>query len=293
MVRSMTGFGRGEASDERHRFTAEVRAVNHRYLDITIRMPRKLNLFESKIRTLMKQYTGRGKVDLTITAEDLSGDDRALRYQESVARQYLEYCRQMSEDLGIENDMTVSKLAAMPDVFVMQEDEGEEESLWPLLSQALMQAGEALAAQKAAEGQRLADDILGKLAGMEEAVARIEERSPETVREYQMKLIGKIQELLGDETVDESRILTEAAIYADKVCVDEETVRLKSHIHQMKDTLTGTGEGAGRKLDFLAQEMNREANTTLSKCSDMESSSIAISLKTEIEKIREQVQNIE
>lgn len=294
MVRSMTGFGRGEAADERHRFAAEIKAVNHRYLDITVRMPRKFNLFEARIRTLMKNYTGRGKVDLSVTFEDLSDSDCSLRYQASVAGQYLGYCRQMSRDLGIEDDMTVSKLAMMPEVFVMQETDENVETLWPLLEHALREAGEAFAAQKENEGRRLADDILGKLDGMESAVSRIEERSPETVKEYREKLTEKIRELIGDETVDEARLLTEAAIYADKVCVDEETVRLKSHIREMRGTLTeSSSEGVGRKLDFLAQEMNREANTTLSKCSDLEISSIAISLKTEIEKIREQVQNIE
>ncbi len=293
-IKSMTGFGRAEASDEKHKITVEMKAVNHRYLDLSIRMPRKLNLFEARIRTLVKSYAVRGKVDLFVTCEDFSEEALALKYNETLAGAYVDYIQQMSQKFGIPNDLTAGRLAGFPEVLVMEHPEEDEETLWPLLEEALQKAGEAFAEQKTHEGERLAQDILQKLTDMEEQVSFIEERSPEVVKAYEERMAERMRELLEQTEVDEARLMTEAAIFADKTCVDEETVRLRSHITAMRQSLSkGTPEGVGRRLDFLAQEMNREANTTLSKCNDMDISATAITLKTEIEKIREQVQNIE
>ncbi len=294
MIKSMTGFGRFEAVDEKHKIVTEIKSVNHRYLDLTIKMPRRFNRFEARIRTLMKEFAGRGKVDIFLSYEDYSDDNLVLHYNENLASEYLQYCRKMRDTFGVTDDVTASRLASFPDVLTMEQQEEDESTVWPALEAAIRGAGEAFASQRAEEGQRLAEDILGKLANMEEEVSFIEARSPQVVEEYRQRLSEKVRELLESATVDESRLMTEVAIFADKTCVDEETVRLRSHIHEMRKTLTdGNPEGIGRKLDFLAQEMNREANTTLSKCNDMDISGAAISLKTEIEKIREQVQNIE
>ena len=294
MIKSMTGFGRYEAADEKHKIVTEIKSVNHRYLDITLKMPRRFNRFEARIRTLMKEYAGRGKVDIFISYEDYSDDNLVLHYNENLASEYLQYCRQMRDFFGLTDDVTVSRLAGFPDVLTMEQQEEDETTVWPALEAAIRGAGSAFASQRAEEGQRLAEDILGKLTHMEELVGFVETRSPQVVTEYRERLTEKMKELLESASVDESRILTEAALFADKTCVDEETVRLRSHIQEMRKTLTdGNPEGIGRKLDFLAQEMNREANTTLSKCNDIDISGAAISLKTEIEKIREQVQNIE
>ena len=294
MIKSMTGFGRQEAEDDQHRIVVEMKSVNHRYLDLNLKMPKKFNLFEARIRQLIKDYAERGKVDLFITCEDFGEASFELHYNQELAAAYVTDIRRMSEEFGLPLDLSASRLAAFPDVLIMEHREEDEETLWPLLEQALRGAGEAFAAQREREGAMLASDILTKLGGMEENVAFIESRSPETVQEYRERLEGKMRELLESAPVDEARLMTEVAIFADKTCVDEEMVRLKTHIRGMQEALSGkTKESIGRRLDFLAQEMNREANTTLSKCSNMEISAAAIRLKTEIEKIREQVQNIE
>ncbi len=294
MVRSMTGFGRAEAANEQRRIVVEIKSVNHRYLDLSMKMPKRFNLFESRIRSLIKQYASRGKVDLYVSTEEFADDAAKLHYHAALAEEYTTYVRQISETCGLPFDLTASRLASMPDVFTMEHPDEDEEASWPLLEEALHSACTAFAEQRLREGGMLAEDILGKLSGMEEKVAFIEARSPETVAEYEEKLAARIRELLENTSVDESRLMTEVAIFADKVCVDEEMVRLRSHIRAVREALTSkTGEGVGRRLDFLAQEMNREANTTLSKCSHLEVSAAAIDLKTEIEKIREQVQNLE
>ena len=294
MVKSMTGFGRAEAADEHHKITVELKAVNHRYLDLTLKMPKKFNLFETRIRSLMKEFAERGKVDLFMTCEDFSEELFDLKYNSALAAAYVRDCRTMSETFDIPFDLTVSRLASFPDVFEMERREEDAEAVWPLVEQALREAGTAFAAQRAQEGKHLTEDILAKLDGMETAVEEIEARSPEITAQYQERLGTRIREVLEQQAMDEARLLTEVAIFADKTCVDEETVRLRGHIAAMRRALTeNSSEGIGRKLDFLAQEMNREANTTLSKCSNLDISAKAIFLKTEIEKIREQVQNIE
>lgn len=291
MIKSMTGFGRYEYQTGSKKFTVELKGVNHRYLDVNIRMPKKFNFFETAIRTLLKQYALRGKVDIFITYEDNSESQAALKYNETLAAEYMRYFKQMEESFGIDNDIRVSTLAHCPEVLTMEEKPDDEDALWSGLQMALKGAFAQFVETRTTEGENLKKDILNKLSSMETLVGHVEERSPQIVEEYRKKLEDKIHELL-DVPVDENRMAAEVILYADKICTDEETVRLKSHISHMRDTLEET-EGIGRKLDFIAQEMNREANTILSKANDLEVSNYAIGLKTEIEKIREQIQNIE
>ena len=292
MIKSMTGFGRCEYADESRKFTVEVKSVNHRYLDVNIKMPKKLNFFESSIRTLLKEYIERGKVDIYITYEDFTENNFALQYNSALAAQYLKYLNQMADEFELENDIRVSTLSRYPDVFVMEEQAIDEEELWSGLEKALRGAFEPFVESRVREGENLKNDLCEKLDNMVSYVDFIEERSPEIMRDYRTRLEEKLRELLGDNQLDDVRIAQEVTIFADKICVDEETVRLRSHILSVKDTLNAGGS-VGRKLDFLAQEMNREANTILSKSNDLKISDIGISLKTIIEKVREQIQNIE
>lgn len=292
MIKSMTGFGRCEVAGNNRKFTVEMKAVNHRYLDVNIKMPKTLNFFESAIRSELRNYVARGKVDVFITYEDCAENTAAVRYNKEVAQEYLTYLKQMAEDFGLENDIRVSMLSKYPEVLTMEDKGVDEDELWKELQKAVYGAAEMFVESRVAEGRHLRDDLLEKLDGMLKRVDFIEERSPEIVAEYRKRLEEKVRELLGDVTVDESRLLTEVTVFADKVCVDEEIVRLRSHIETTKNTLL-EGGAIGRKLDFIAQEMNREANTILSKANDMEISNCAIELKTEIEKVREQIQNVE
>ena len=286
MIKSMTGFGRCEIADEKRKFTVELKSVNHRYLDVNMKMPKKLNFFESAIRSLLKKYIERGKVDLYISYEDYTEDNYALKYNEGLAGEYLKYLNAMAETFHLENDVRVSTLSRYPDVFVMEEQEMDEEELWNGLQKAICGACEQFVETRIREGENLKKDLCEKLDDLLAGVDFIEERSPQIMQEYRSHLTEKIQELLGDTQIDEGRIATEVTIYADKVCVDEETVRLRSHITSMKETLSEGGP-VGRKLDFIAQEMNREANTILSKANNIEISDVGINLKTGIEKIRE------
>ncbi len=292
MIKSMTGFGRCEIQKGTRKFTVELKSVNHRYLDVNIRMPKKLNFFETAIRTLLKSYVNRGKVDIFITYEDLSQSQVSVKYNAALAAEYLKYLRQMEEELGLENDVRVSALSRYPEVFTMEEQSENEEELWNGLKEALEGAFGQFVETRKAEGENLKKDILSKLDFLETEIGFVEERSPQIVAEYRAKLEEKMKELLADTQIEDSRIAAEVILFADKICTDEEVVRLKSHIRHMRATLEEK-EGIGRKLDFIAQEMNREANTILSKANDLEVSNHAITLKTEIEKIREQIQNIE
>lgn len=293
MIKSMTGFGRCEVSEGDRKFTVEMKGVNHRYLDANIRMPKKLNFFDSAIRTVLKQYVTRGKVDIFITYEDFTENQVALKYNESLAKEYLDAFKKMEETFGLENDIRVSTVSRCPEVLTMEEQSADEDELWKGLKKALEGALKQFVETRGIEGENLKNDIIAKLDGMSEKVACIEVRSPEIVAEYRAKLEEKVKELLADTQMDEGRIAAEVVIFADKICTDEEVVRLKSHIAHMKETFATEENGIGRKLDFIAQEMNREANTILSKANDLEVSNLAIELKTEIEKIREQIQNIE
>ena len=293
MIKSMTGFGRCEVSDGERKFTVEMKGVNHRYLDANIRMPKKLNFFESAIRNLLKKSVQRGKVDIFITYEDLSESQVSLKYNEKLAEEYMTYFKKMEESFSLENDIRVSTLSRYPEVLTMEEQLMDEEELWNGLKKALDGAIKQFVETRALEGENLKTDIINKLDGMLKLVDVIEERSPQIVAEYREKLETKVHELLEDTQIEEGRIAAEVVIFADKICTDEEVVRLRSHILHMKETLQSEESGIGRKLDFIAQEMNREANTILSKANDLEISNIGIDLKTEIEKVREQIQNIE
>lgn len=292
MIKSMTGFGRCEVQEEDRKITVEMKSVNHRYLDVNIKMPKKLNFFEAAIRSELKNYIQRGKVDIFITYEDFTESNVCVKYNKELAAEYMNYLDKMAEDFSLDNDVRVSCLSRFPEVLTMEEQNIDEEKLWQLLDRAIKGAAESFVATRIKEGEHLRDDLLEKLEGMLKNVEFIAERSPQIITEYKQKLEEKVRELLEDTKVDESRLLMEVTIYADRVCVDEELVRLRSHIETTRDTLIAGGS-IGRKLDFIAQEMNREANTILSKSNDLEISNHAIDLKTEIEKVREQIQNIE
>lgn len=292
MIKSMTGFGRCELSDDFHKITVELKSVNHRYFDVNIKMPRRLNFFEAPIRAILKEYVQRGKVDVYITCEDLRQKDVQVRYNRAVAAEYLGYLREMAREFQLEDDVRVSTLSRYPEVFSMEEAGVDEEELWQLLEKALRGALDQFVSAREAEGSRLKADLVSKLNHMLVNVDQVEARAPELLQEYRQKLEAKVAELLTDTQIEESRLSAEIVLYADKICTDEETVRLRAHIQSMLDALESP-EGIGRKLDFIAQEMNRESNTILSKANDLETSNLAIDLKTEIEKVREQIQNIE
>lgn len=292
MLKSMTGFGRCELSEDGKKISVEMKSVNHRYCEIGLRMPKKLNYYESLIRNTIKQYANRGKIDVFISYEDEKEGLAGIRYNRELAATYVGYIRQMAEEFGLSADISAAGLARMQDVIVNDDSAGDEEQLKSLVERAVTGACEKFVETRLAEGEHLKQDIFGKLDGLLEGVAFIEERSPEIVEEYRGKLNAKIREVLGDTQIDQNVLATELVIYADKICTDEETVRLRAHIKNMKETLN-VATNIGRKLDFIAQEMNREANTILSKANDMQVSDTAINLKTEIEKIREQIQNIE
>jgi uncharacterized protein (TIGR00255 family) len=292
MIGSMTGFGRCERMEGNRKFTVELKSVNHRYLDMSIRMPKRFNVFEGDIRSLLKEYMERGKVDVFITFEDFSEEQFDLHYNWDMAAQYLTYIKQISEEFMIPGDITAGQLSRFPDIFTIREPEIDDDDLWKGLQLTLHGAAEQFVDSRVREGEHLKDDILKKLDAMSSYVATIEERSPQIITEYRSKLETKVADLLADSQIDEARIAAEVTMYADKICVDEEIVRLKSHIKSMRDTLSA-GASCGRKLDFIAQEMNREANTIMSKTTDIEITNIGIDLKTDIEKVREQIQNLE
>lgn len=292
MIKSMTGFGRAEVINSERKITIELKSVNHRYLDMNIKMPKKLSFFEGEIRNLMKTYMQRGKVDVFITYEDYTLNRVALKYNRELAAEYMGYLKEMQEEFGLENDIRVSTLSRYPEVLTMEEQSVNEDELWSFLEAPLREACEKFVATRQREGENLKKDLLEKLKGLDEKVTLVEKRSPEVVDAYREKLEAKVHELLEDSQIDDARIAAEVVLFSDKICNDEETVRLHSHIQGMMKILEEK-EGIGRKLDFMAQEMNREANTILSKSSDLTISNIAIDLKTEIEKIREQIQNIE
>ena len=292
LIRSMTGFGRSEIVTEERKVTVELKSVNHRYCDMNIKMPKKLFSLEAGIRSCLKKYIERGKVDVYITYEDYGKGAMNVKYNKDIAGEYVRYLREMGEDFNLEGSLNPVAVARFPEVFTLVEESADEEEIWSYIERALDMAGEAFAKAREAEGKNLKKDLLLKLDGMLVSVSEIEKMSPELISEYKCRLTGKIEELLGTTEIDESRIAQEVTIYADKICVDEELVRLRSHIESTKKILT-EGGAVGRKLDFIIQEMNREANTILSKSNSLAVSDLGIGLKTDIEKVREQVQNIE
>ncbi len=292
MIQSMTGFGRGESADEHYRVTVEMKSVNHRYLDISVRMPHKYGFFEGEIRSMVKKYASRGKVDVFVTVDALGESDITLTYNKSIATAYLEGIRQMALDNSMRFKTDAYRIARLPEVFTLSDAPVDVEVITPLIEKALSQAGDQFVESRGVEGKSLAEDIRGKLDEIKFITDKIEERYPEILNEYSDRIRKKAEELLADKQIDERVLASEMVIYADKLCVDEEMVRLKTHIDHMRSTLDDS-ENIGRKLDFLTQELNREANTVLSKSTDVTIANFGIELKTLIEKIREQIQNIE
>ncbi|MCR5000114.1 MAG: YicC family protein [Lachnospiraceae bacterium] len=292
MIKSMTGFGHGEYTYESEKVTVEIKSVNHRYLDLNLKLPKKFSAFENQVRNRLKQDLSRGKVDIYVSYESSADRNYSIQYNPLIASEYFENLKKMSADLGLSDDITVTRLAQFPDVFEIREAGTNEDELWNLLSHALDAALSQFIKNREDEGGRLQADLLAKFDEMEEQVSFIESRSPQILDEYKERLRRKIDELLEDRQIDENRIAMEVTLYADKVCVDEELVRLKSHIQEARDALTN-GDEVGRKMDFLAQELNRESNTILSKSTDVTIADCGITLKTLIEKIREQIQNLE
>ena len=292
MIRSMTGYGRAEAVSDARKLTVEIKSVNNRYLDFNIRMPRRFNFLEAKIREVLKESVLRGKVDVFITCEEYADEAGALKYNEALAGEYIAHMRHMAETFGLSSAITPADIARAPEVFTIGDISTDGEELWEMLLPVLKSASERYNEALEAEGERLKTDVLLKLDHLGGLVEHVIEHEPEIMEAYKKKLTDTLSEILEDRSIDESKIAAECVLYADKISTDEESVLLRSHIRQMKDELGKSGS-IGRKLDFLAQEMNREANTTLSKAGDLMTADIGIEMKTDIEKIREQIQNIE
>ena len=292
MVKSMTGYGRAVETVNGREFTVEIRSVNNRYLDCTVKLPRSFSFAEEAVKAAVKAAVSRGKVDVYITVRSETEADVQVTLNKPVVEGYLAAMRQMVADYGVADDISVSVLSRMSDVFVVDKPKADEDQLKADLLSVVDKALAAYDQMRITEGLALENDLRSRAATILELVAQVEELNPKTVSDYRKRLEEKMREVLENKSIDEGRILTEAAIFADKVAVDEETVRLRSHLEQMDAMLSGTG-GIGRKLDFLLQEMNREANTTGSKCSDVKVARIVVDIKAELEKIREQTQNIE
>ncbi|MBR5293292.1 MAG: YicC family protein [Oscillospiraceae bacterium] len=292
MVKSMTGYGRAVETVNGREFTVEIRSVNNRYLDCTVKLPRSFSFAEEAVKAAVKAAVSRGKVDVYISVRSETEADVQVTLNKPVVEGYLAAMRQMVSDYGVTDDISVSTLSRMSDVFVVDKPKADEDQLKADLLSVVEKALLAYDAMRVTEGLALENDLRSRANTILELVAQVEELNPKTVSDYRKRLEEKMREVLENKSIDESRILTEAAIFADKVAVDEETVRLRSHLEQMDEMLRGNG-GIGRKLDFLLQEMNREANTTGSKCSDVKVARIVVDIKAELEKIREQTQNIE
>lgn len=292
MVLSMTGYGRAEQERGGRDITVEIKSVNSRYFEYTSRMPRSFAFLDDKLKKLVNATISRGKTELALTVVNIGAPEASISVNLDLAKGYLDAIGEMSSALGVENDVTAGTLTRFSDIFTTRKAETDEEQLWADVKAVAEAAVENFVAMRAAEGEKLRADILSRLVYLEQAVGEIEQTSAERVQKYTEKLYAKLKALLEDTNIDEARILTEAAIFADKTAVDEETVRLRSHLSQLEDMLE-QGGAVGRKLDFLIQEFNREANTIGSKCSDIEIARYVVDIKAEIEKIREQVQNIE
>ncbi len=294
MVRSMTGFGRSEYSDEKRNVTAEIKSVNHRYNDISVRMPRRYSFAEETIKSAVKTFSRRGKIEVSVMVENIGDEEVNIRLNPAVAKQYLENIRELKEILGIGGDVTLEYIASLPDVMKSVPDIENEEEIAAILVSVVSDAAKKHAEMREIEGEKLAEDILLRAELIENCVRKIEARSPGIVKDYAEKLRTRIAEMTeGTSVAAEDRILLEAAVFADKINVTEEIVRLGSHIGQLRAIIGNSAQSEGKKLDFLIQEMNREANTIGSKANDLEITNNVLEIKSEIEKIREQVQNIE
>ncbi len=292
MVRSMTGFGRGEQSGKHLAITVEAKSVNHRYLDLAIRLPRELNLLEEQLRNAFRQQLSRGRVDIFVKLVTREAESKAVTVNNNLAEAYIEQARGLCAKTGLTWDLTVSALLRLPEVVQLEEADFDADEAAELLKAAADQAVSGLVAMRALEGERLAQDILTYLQSIEQQLVSVEQRSPSVVQEYKAKLESRLQELLPEGLLDAGRLAQEVAIFADRACIAEETVRLRSHLEQAR-VLLDQREAVGRKLDFLVQEMNREINTIGSKANDAETARLVVDLKSDLEKIREQVQNIE
>ena len=292
MIKSMTGYGRAVAAVNGREFTVELRSVNNRYLDCTVKLPRALSFAEDAVKQAVKASVSRGKVDVFITLKSESADDTTITLNKAILEGYLTAMRQMVDEFQVRDDISVSTVSRLPEVFSVEKPQVDEEQLLKDLLSVVEQALAGYDAMRCTEGQALDADLRSRGNTILELVSQVEQGNAQTVIDYRARLEAKLKEVLASTNIDESRILTEAAIFADKVAVDEETVRLRSHLAQMNEMLT-TGGAVGRKLDFLLQEMNREANTIGSKCTDVRLARIVVDIKAELEKIREQTQNIE
>ena len=292
MIQSMTGFGRCQKTLGSRDITVEIKAVNHRYLEFSSRLPRSLGFIEDKLKAQVQSRIARGKVEVSVTVAEQKGSASRVTLNEGLALSYLEELRIFARKNGLTDDLTLSDFCRLPDLFTTRMAEVDEDALWRDISETADGALGSFIAMRRREGEKLSADLAAKLYNILTLVEAVERRSPETVEAYRQRLYKKLGELLADRQIDDSRVLTEAALFADKVAVDEETVRLRSHIDQFRHILT-LEEPVGRKLDFLVQEMNREANTIGSKAQDAEMARIVVELKSEIEKVREQIQNIE
>lgn len=291
-MKSMTGYGRAKEERNGKTITVELRAVNHRYLDCTVKAPRQYGFLDDAVKKAAAARIARGKVEVFVGVEVEEGGDVAITVNHQLAKRYLDALHDLSETYGLRDDVTVMTLAKLPDVLGSERIEQDAEAMTRDVLAVFDKACDGFDQMRLREGEKLAEDVRGRCAAIERMVGEVETRSPERVKEYREKLLARMQEVLSDSSIDETRILTEAAIYADKTAVDEETVRLRSHLQQMDGMLKET-QPIGRKLDFLVQEMNREANTIGSKANDVAMARIVVDIKSEIEKIREQIQNIE
>ncbi|WP_322786170.1 YicC/YloC family endoribonuclease [Agathobaculum desmolans] len=291
-MKSMTGYGRAKEERSGRTITVELRAVNHRYLDCTVKAPRQYGFLDDAVKKAAAARIARGKVEVFVGVEAEEGGDVAVTVNHALAERYLAALRELGDDYGLRDDVTVSVLAKLPDVLGSERIEQDADEMIRDVTAVFEAACDGFNQMREREGEKLAEDVRDRCAAIERMVGEVEKRSPERVREYREKLLTRMREVLADTSIDETRILTEAAIYADKTAVDEETVRLRSHLHQLDGMLRET-QPVGRKLDFLVQEMNREANTIGSKANDVDMARIVVDIKSEIEKIREQIQNIE
>ncbi len=291
-IKSMTGYGGAKGSCEGFDISVELKSVNNRYLDCSVRLPRSFLFAEEMIKSCVQKHISRGKVDVFVSVSNTGDDSVVVSVNEALAKGYAAAVKQIAEICGLSDDVSALSIARMPDVLSVEKKEADKDVLSAGIAAICEQALDEFDAMRIREGDKLACDVEERLVTIESYVSAVEKRSPETVTEYREKLLKKMNDVLSSAGVDEQRILTEAAIFADKVAVDEETVRLRSHIAQMRDMLSG-GSPIGRKMDFLIQEFNRESNTIGSKCSNSDIAKIVIELKSEIEKIREQIQNIE
>lgn len=292
MIRSMTGYGRHQLVVGQHDITVEIKSVNHRYYEFSARVPRAYGFLEEKLKTFLKGSISRGKVEVNVLINNLNGKEVDINVDKLMAAGYINALREANKELGLEDDLTLSKIIKFSDIFNVQKAADDEEKIWNEVKDVAQQALDKFVEMRQIEGQSLKNDLLIKISNIEVILDKVEKNAPATAEKYRKKLLAKLQEILEEKNIDQQRVVTEAAIFAEKIAIDEETVRLRSHIKQFREFLE-TDEPIGRKLDFLVQEINREINTTGSKAQDVEITKCVVDMKSEVEKIREQIQNIE